>query len=211
MGIGVFGGTFDPPHLGHVAVAQDARAHLELDRILFVPAHVSPFKMDEAGITDPELRLRMVQAAIEGEEGLEATRLELDRDPPSYTVETLRELRRLHPDADLVLLLGADQWASFGRWKSVREISELAEVAVLAREGKGPAEVDPGLPPGLDLSPVPVEVRRVDISSTEVRDRAGAGQDIQSLIPEGVHALIEAHALYRATPEGARQRTVSTC
>ncbi len=211
MRIGVFGGTFDPPHLGHVAVAQDAREHLKLDRVLFVPAHVSPFKMGEPGGTDPELRLRMVQAAISGEEGLEADRLELDRDPPSYTVDTLRELSHRYPHSELVLLLGVDQWASFGRWKSVGEISQLADVAVMAREGKGPDEIDPGLPAGVEVVPVPVVVRRIDVSSTEVRDRVKAEQDVQSLIPTGVHALIDAHALYRADPSGARQRTVSTC
>lgn len=207
MKLGVFGGTFDPPHLGHVAVAKDALRNLGLDRVLFVPAHVSPFKMGESGITPPELRLEMVRAAILGEPGLEASRIELDRAPPSYTVDTLRELGSRYPDAQLVLLLGTDQWASFGRWKSVGEIAALATLAVLEREGTSPRDVDPELPPGVKVSLVPVEVGRVDVSSTEVREEVASGRPVHSLIPAGVHELIEEHALYRATG----QRTVSTC
>lgn len=198
MRIGVFGGTFDPPHVGHVAVAEDARSRLGLDRVLFVPAHVSPFRTGEAGITDPELRLRMTKSAVRGHPGLSVDRLELDRDPPSWTVDTLRALRTLMPDAELFLLLGVDQWGSFGRWKDVGEIAELATVAVMARDGLDPSEVDPGVPPDVDVAWHPVDVRRVDVSSTDIRERVRAGESIDDLVPAAVARLIERHELYRA-------------
>jgi nicotinate-nucleotide adenylyltransferase len=196
MRIGVFGGTFDPPHVGHVAVAEDARKHLGLDRLLFVPAHVSPFKVGEAGITDAELRHRMTEAAIEGRQGLDVDRIELDRDPPSYTVDTLRALAGRTPEAELFLLLGADQWASFGRWKDAAEIAELATIVVLARDGTDPGEIDPGV----DVPWRSVDVRRVDVSSTEVRERVREGRSIEGLVPGSVARIIEDHELYRAAP-----------
>jgi nicotinate-nucleotide adenylyltransferase len=198
MEIGVFGGTFDPPHVGHVAVAEDARSGLGLDRILFVPARVSPFKVGEAGITDPELRLRMTSAALRGHPGLSVDRLELDRDPPSWTVDTLRDLRKRMPDARLHLLLGADQWASFGRWKDVEEIGELADIVVMARDGHDPSEVDPGLGAGVDLPWRSVDVRRIDVSSTDIRERVRAGEPIEGLVPPAVARIIHEHELYRA-------------
>jgi len=198
MRIGVFGGTFDPPHAGHVAVAEDARSELDLDRVLLIPAHVSPFKMGERGITDPEVRLRMTEAAVRGSAGLEVDRIELDRDPPSYTVDTLRALKERMPDAELVLLLGADQWASFARWKDAREIARLADIAVMAREGEDPDDIDPGFAPGDEVTWHPVDVRRVDVSSTEIRERVREGRSIADLVPPPVARLIEEHELYRA-------------
>jgi len=200
MRIGVFGGTFDPPHAGHVAVAEDARKHLRLDRLLFVPAHVSPFKVGDAGVTDRELRLSLTKAAVEGRRGLGIDRLELDRDPPSYTVDTLRALRARMPDAELFLLLGTDQWASFGRWKDVSTIAEFATIVVLARDGQDPADVDPGLPEGVEIPWRGVEVRRVDVSSTEIRDRVRTGASLDGLVPDAVARLIDEHKLYRAAP-----------
>jgi len=198
MRIGVFGGTFDPPHTGHVAVAEDARAHLDLDRVLLVPAHVSPFKTGESGITDPELRLRMTKAAVRGIPGLSVDRIELDREPPSFTVDTLRGLRKRTPDAELLLLLGADQWASFARWKDPEEIARLAEIVVMAREGTDPAGIDPGFEPGSEVPWSPLDVRRVDVSSTEVRQRVREGRSIEDLVPAAVARLIEENELYRA-------------
>ncbi|MDT8369410.1 MAG: nicotinate-nucleotide adenylyltransferase [Longimicrobiales bacterium] len=196
MRIGVFGGTFDPPHVGHVIVAEDVRTYLELDRVLLIPARVSPFKMDEAGITDPEVRLRMVDAAVEHNPGLTADRIELDRDPPSWTVDTLEALRRRSPEAELFLLVGADQWSAFGRWRGVERIAELATIVVLAREGAEPDALDPGVEVSWRSAPV----RRIDISSTEIRDRVRRGDPIAGFVPDAVAALIDEHALYRSAP-----------
>ncbi len=198
MRIGVFGGTFDPPHVGHVVVAEDARTRLDLDRVLFVPAHVSPFKVGETGITDPELRLRMTKAAVRGRARLSVDRIELDRDPPSFTVDTLRALRTRMPDAEFHLLLGADQWASFGRWKDVGEIGALAEIVVMARDGRDPSDVDPGFAPGMHVPWRSVDVRRIDVSSTEIRERVRAGASIDDLVPPAVVDIIHEHELYRA-------------
>ena len=151
-------------------------------------------------MTDRNLRLSLAKAAVEGRRGLGVDRLELDRDPPSYTVDTLRALRARMPSAELFLLIGADQWASFGRWKDVHLIPGMATVAVMAREGQDPAHIDPGLPEGVEIPWRRVDVRRVDVSSTEVRERVREGASIDDLVPDAVARLIEEHKLYRGAP-----------
>jgi nicotinate-nucleotide adenylyltransferase len=189
--IGLLGGSFDPPHLGHLIVAQDALERLGLDRIRFVPARVSPFKLEETGATAPEVRMEMILAAIAGHPGFEATRVELDRPGPSWTVDTLRELRRAQPGVRPTLLLGGDQWTTFSRWREPDAILELARVAVFGRDG-----VDPEPLEGLGGPHCTVPVTRVDLSSTAVRERVRRGRSIRYLVPEPVRVLIEANGLY---------------
>lgn len=196
--IAMFGGTFDPPHLGHLAAAQDVHEALGLGRVLFVPAGVPPHKRD-LRITDAGIRLRMVRAAVEGDPRMDVSALEVEREGPSWTVDTLRTLRERAPDRPLFLILGADQWASFGSWREPAEILRLATPVLLAREGEHPAEVDPGLPPG--VAPPAGEVRelrvtRVDLSSSELRRRVREGRPIRYLVPEGVRRIIEHEKLY---------------
>ncbi|MEX2569749.1 MAG: nicotinate (nicotinamide) nucleotide adenylyltransferase, partial [Gemmatimonadota bacterium] len=130
--LGVFGGTFDPPHHGHLIVAAEAYEALGLDLLLFVPAGDPPHKPDAAAAT-PDQRLRMVRAAVEGDPRFAADDREIRRGGPSYTVDTLRDLRREDPDAELVFLLGIDQFRAFGSWRAPEEIVKLARLAVLAR------------------------------------------------------------------------------
>jgi nicotinate-nucleotide adenylyltransferase len=186
--LGVFGGTFDPPHIGHLIAAQDARSALGLDRVVFVPAAVPPHKRTEA-ITPPGTRLAMVRAAIAGDAGFELDDLELRREGPSWTVDTLRALRDRLPDAELFLLIGTDQFAEFETWREPSEIRRLARVAVLTREGESDA------PDGVRI----VQVTRIDVSSTGIRARAAAGEPIRYLVPPAVEALIRLHGLYGAT------------
>lgn len=171
-------------------VALDAREALGLDRVLLVPARRSPFKDDDTA-TPGEIRADLCEAAVDGVEGLEVWRGELDRPAPSYSVETLEALQA--PGRRLTLLLGQDQWASFHRWRSVRRILELARVAVLSRGGyEGPEQPEgPGPWPCVRTA-----VRRIEISSTEIRRRIRNGRTIRYLVPDPVRRLIEQQSLY---------------
>lgn len=192
--LGVFGGTFDPPHIGHVAVAREVAERLGLERLLWMPAGVPPHKPDQP-VTPAPLRLEMTRAAAAGEPLFEVSDLEIRRAGPSYTVDTLRELRRAHPPAEIFLILGADQLRTFADgWREPETILRLATLALIDRGGEDAAEVSPDVP-GMEHS-VHVPVRRVDVSSTEVRARVAAGGDISELVPPGVLAVIEREGLY---------------
>lgn len=171
-------------------VAQDVRESLSLDRVIFVPARRSPFK-SEGGSAPAEARLAMVTAAIDGDPDFEVSRLELDRPEPSWTVDTLRALRLEHPEARFTLMMGVDQWRSFSDWKDPLEIAAMARIAVFARDGEQPGEF-----PGAKVVPDVVGVRRLDLSSTELRERLRAGDSIRYLVPESVRACIRANRLY---------------
>lgn len=186
MRLGIYGGAFDPPHLGHLVAASDACQALRLDRLLWVPSAVHPLKPVH---TPPALRLEMVRAAIQGDPRFAADDLELRRPGPSYTVQTLRELRAREPGAELFFLTGADNLAELPRWHRADEIARLATLAVVSRAGDVlPAE--PAYPA------VAVAVTRVDVSSTEVRRRVAAGESIRYLVPDAVRAVIERERLY---------------
>lgn len=187
--IGVFGGTFDPPHIGHLIVAQDAWSALELDRVLFVPAASPPHKTGSR-ITPAALRLEMLRAALAGDPRFEAEDLELRRAGPSYTVDTLRELRARYPAASLFFLLGSDQFRELHTWREPDEIARLARLVVLSRGG---SEEDGRV----EFPHQRLRVTRIDLSATEVRARVAAGEPIRYLVPEGVAAVIEREGLYR--------------
>jgi nicotinate-nucleotide adenylyltransferase len=190
--LGVFGGTFDPPHIGHLVAAQDALTSLALDRVVLVPAAVPPHKLDRT-ITPGRIRLELLRAAVAGDARFEVDDLELRREGPSWTVDTLRALGAARPDAELFLLMGADQYAELDTWREPDEIRRLARIAVLARAG---TEV----PAGADRAAV--NVTRIDITSTEIRRRVAAGLPIRFLVPAPVEALIARHGLYGAAAPG---------
>lgn len=188
MRLGVYGGTFDPPHLGHLVAASDACEALGLDRLLWVPSAVHPLKAGRVE-TPAALRLEMVRAAIAGDPRFAADDLELRRRGPSYTVDTLRELRARHPGAEIFFLTGADNLAELPRWREPDEIARLATLAVVSREGET-------LPEDSPYPAVAVRVTRVDVSSTGVRRRVAEGRTIRYLVPEAVRAVIERERLY---------------
>jgi nicotinate-nucleotide adenylyltransferase len=193
--LGVFGGTFDPPHLGHVAVARDVADGLRLDRLVWMPAGVPPHKPDQP-VSPARVRLEMTRAAAAGEPRFEVSELEIHRAGPSYTVDTLRELRRAYPHADLFLILGADELRTFATgWREPEAILELATLALMDRAGENAVTASPGLP-GMERA-VHVPVRRMDVSSTEVRALAATGGDVSTLVPAGVLAVMEREGLYR--------------
>jgi nicotinate-nucleotide adenylyltransferase len=192
--IGIFGGTFDPPHVGHVVVARDVADALALDRVLWVPARVSPHKLNRP-VSPPAVRLEMVRAAAAEDPRFQVSEAELERSGPSYTVDTLRELRALWPSAGLFLILGADQLRVFASWREPGEIVRLATLALMDREGKATAGVAPALP-GMERA-VHVPVTRVDVSATRVRAAVAAREDVSGMVPAGVRAVIEREGLYR--------------
>lgn len=189
MRIGILGGSFDPPHVGHLIAAQDAADALGLDRVLFVPTATQPLKAGRE-VAPARDRLEMVRLLLGDDPRFTVEATEVDRGGLSYTIDTLRALRRRWPagTADLVLLLGADAAAQFPQWKEPSAVQELAEVVVLTR-GDGPGVA----PPGLRAVPT----RRVDVSSTEVRERVLAGKPVRGLVTDPVAAYIDARGLYR--------------
>lgn len=187
--IGILGGTFDPPHIGHLIVAGDACAALRLDRVVFVPSARPPHKQGLVR-ADAQTRLRMVEAAVEGDVRFRVDDLELRRTGPSYTVDTLRQLRASTPDADWFFLIGADAVREMHTWKMPAEVAQLATLAVLSRSGE---TVDAAAFP-LPVTPVPVT--RVDVASSQLRRRVAAGVPIRYLVPDAVRRIVEREHLY---------------
>lgn len=191
MKLGIYGGTFDPPHLGHLVVAQEALHQLALDRLLFVPASVPPHKQDR-GITDGRIRLEMLRAAVAGVPGFDVSELELERDGPSYTADTLRQLGDAHPGAGLFLVLGADQANELHTWREPDVIHSLARLVVFRRAGEHPE-----IRAGSGAPPLEIEVPRLDVSSTAIRRRVRDREPIRFLVPDAVRETVEREALYR--------------
>ena len=190
--IGLLGGSFDPPHNGHLLAAGDAVDALSLDRLVFVPAAIQPLKAGQAAATAAQ-RLEMVRRLAEGDPRFDVSTVEIDRGGLSYTVDTLRALSGQCPHAELFWLVGADVIRSFGKWREPDRIAELATIVVLRRTGDGEATDLMALP----ASPRLIESRRIDISSTEIRERVRAGKSIRGFVPEAVAELIASERLYR--------------
>lgn len=189
MRTGIFGGTFDPVHVGHLIVAQDAWAALGLDRILFIPAAVPPHKRGRV-VATPEQRLKMLRAATAGDPRFAVSDVELERPGPSYTVDTLAELHERDPEGALFLLLGVDQFRDFHTWREPERITRLARLVVLSRGG-----VEAAAPP-FEIPHQHLTVTRIDVSATEIRRRVAAGEPIRYLVPEAVEHIIRRDGLY---------------
>ena len=189
--LGVFGGTFDPPHVGHLAAAVNVRHELRLDRVLLVVNNVPWQKVGSRRISPAEDRFAMVAAAVEGVEGLEASRLELDAGGLSYTADTLATLLAADPDRDLYVILGSDAAAGLPTWERVGSVRDLATIVVVERPGAPPAEPLPGFRWEVVQAPC------LEVSSTELRSRAEAGRPLDFLVPAAVVACIRERGLYR--------------
>jgi len=189
--IGIFGGTFDPPHVGHVVVGAWVRHELDLDEVLFVVANDPWQKTRTAIVTPPAVRFAMVAAAIEGAEGLIASDLEIARGGSSYMVDTLETLRSRQPGAELFVIVGADAAAGLKTWHRWEELPALATIAVVDRDGA------PLLPRGTAFRFARVSVPTIAITSTLVRTRVAAGAPIDGLTPAAVSSLIRTQGLYR--------------
>lgn len=189
--VGVFGGTFDPLHVGHLVAAQDVHHALELDRLLFVPAARPPHK-GERGLTDPHVREEMVRAAVGDDPRFEVSDLEIRRGGVSYTIDTLRSLEEFYTRAEVFLIVGTDQLAELDTWKEPEELARMARLTVISREGEDPDR----LRAPVDVSFECVPVTRVDVSSTLIRERVRAGEPIRYLVPDAVRRIIERERLY---------------
>jgi nicotinate-nucleotide adenylyltransferase len=185
--VGLFGGSFDPVHHGHLIVAQVAAEKLGLDSLRFLPARAQPFKQGRHR-TSPDHRAAMLSLAISQMPGFELERTELERAGPSYTVHTLEELRKREPESELVILLGADAAAELHAWREGERIPQLARVVVFAR----PGAAVPDSPWIAQVLAVPA----IDISATEVRRRVQRGQSIRYWVPDAVAEYIIRHRLY---------------
>jgi nicotinate-nucleotide adenylyltransferase len=187
----VFGGTFDPPHIGHLAAAVNARHGANLDRVLLVVANEPWQKTGLRTISPADDRFAMVEAAVEGVEGLEASDLEIRRGGPSYTIDTLEELKEEDPDRELFLILGSDAAAGLDTWERGEHLHDLATIVVVERPG---AE---GVRPPAGYRYEVVSVPLLDVSSTEVRARVADGRPLDFLVPPGVIRCIHERGLYR--------------
>ena len=197
--VGLLGGTFNPPHLGHLICAQQAWSQLGLDRVLLVPVHTPPHK---EAVDDPgaEVRVALCEAAVAGDERLGVSRAEADVPGRSYTVDTLNRLHDARPEDQLTFIVGGDMAASLPRWREPRAILELCTIGAAARDGVGRDEVlerlDRELPGASDRIRF-FDMPRIDISSTLIRRRVAAGEPVRYLVPDAVAASIEREGLYR--------------
>jgi nicotinate-nucleotide adenylyltransferase len=203
--IGLFGGTFDPPHMGHLLGASDAFERLELDRLVFIPTAQQPLKVGRQTAPSAD-RIRMVELLVGGDPRFSVDRIEIAREGLSYTVETLEAYARRHPDGERFLLVGADVVDTFRHWRLPERILELARLAVLRRSADGGEEAasdarirevvrEAGGAAAPD--PIVLPTRRVDVSSTEIRERLRLRRPIRGFVPDAVEQYITAHALYR--------------
>ena len=190
--IGVFGGTFDPIHVGHLVAAINAHHDLALDRVVLVVANVPWQKAGHRDVTPAEDRFAMVQAAVRGVPGLEASRLEIERGRPSYTADTISQLAALYGDAQLFLIVGWDVSAELGTWERLDEVKGLATLVVVNRPGTSP-------PVGLvqqGWRVIEVAVPNLEISSTDLRARAAGGRPLDYLVPAAAVRVIRERNLY---------------
>ncbi len=191
MRLGILGGTFDPPHIGHLLAAVDAYEALVLDRLFLVPANAQPLKAGLAAAPAHQ-RLAMVKLLIGGDDRFAADAVEIERAGLSYTVDTLKTFAQRFPDAERFFLVGEDAMTAFGEWRAPEQIVELARLAILRRPGAtvGPAVIAPE-------GTIALATRLVDVSSTEIRQRVRAGRSIRGFVPESVAKFIETERLYR--------------
>ena len=182
--LGLYGGSFDPIHHGHLILARQALEELTLDGVIFIPAAESPFKLNHSGASAAD-RLAMAQLAIQGEPAFLVDPLEIDRPPPSYTIDTARAYRSRHPGDALFFLVGEDHLAALPKWNEFNELDQLVQFAILSRSDL-PLRVE-----------YPVVRRRFDLSATEIRNRVANDLPISYLVPENVLRYIQQRELYR--------------
>jgi nicotinate-nucleotide adenylyltransferase len=224
--LGILGGTFNPPHLGHLAVARYARQELGLERVLLVPAHTSPYKASGsggsglgaanvvgAGDPGPQHRLRMCQLAVAEEEGLSVSAVEVERGGLSYTVDTLRFIHANHPHAQLTFIVGADTASTLGSWREPAQLLDLAQLAVATRDGTArrrvldaldavkSAAADGDRDSRKDLSAGAgvcfLEMPAIEVSSSAVRERVARGEAVEQFVGPAVAGYIAEQRLYR--------------
>ena len=201
MRLGIFGGSFDPVHYGHLLLAETCREQAELDEVWFVPNSLSPFKQEHPPAPARQ-RLEMLQLAIGGHANFRVSTIEVDRGGVSYTVDTVAEIAQQHPEAELFFLLGGDSLADLAKWREPQRICELALPLVVQRHGSPEPRYEMLAPL---LTPERLEAVRsmtvvmpiIELSSTDLRQRAAAGKSLRFRTPRAVEKYIETQRLYR--------------
>ncbi len=182
--LGIYGGTFDPIHNAHLILAREALERLELDRIVFVPAAASPHKLDATSAPAPA-RAEMLRAAAQDEPRFEVDEIELQRPPPSFAIDTIEELRRRTPDAELFYLVGSDNLPRLHTWHRFDDLQKLVCFVILARDAE-------------PIDPRYTTIRRlIDVSATDIRNRVATGRSIRYLVPASVEEIIRREQLYK--------------
>jgi len=182
--IGVYGGTFDPIHYGHLILAREVLEQLQLEQVVFVPAALSPHKLGQTPTPAP-VRLEMLQRAIEGESRFAIDKIEVNRPPPSFTIDTIRELRSREDPLEIFYLIGSDNLLALDTWHRIEELRLLVRFVVLMR---GHTVADPAYP---------TIRRQIDISATDIRNRVATGRSIRYLVPPAVEEIIRQGQLYQ--------------
>jgi nicotinate-nucleotide adenylyltransferase len=182
--IAIYGGTFDPVHHAHLILAREAIETLDLDKVILVPAAISPLKK-AAPVASGELRLAMLQAAIEGDSKFEVDECELLRPPPSYTIDTVEEICRRECDASIYCLIGEDNVEQLPQWHRFADLNKMVRFVILDRSGKQPSHS------------YPLIHRRIDISATEIRRRVAQNESVRYLVPDSVQKIIQREKLYQ--------------
>jgi nicotinate-nucleotide adenylyltransferase len=201
--VGIFGGAFNPPHIGHLVCAQEALLQLELESVLFVPVGQAPHR-ELDNDPGPDTRLEMVELALEDDDRFAGSRMEIDRDGPSYTSDTLRELHTAAPDDEHVLILGGDQAAALPEWHEPEQVLELAQVAVVERSNwsRNAVGIRVGRLKGADRIRY-LDMPVIQVSSSSIRRRIAAGLPIRYLVPDRVASFIDSKDLYATASAGA--------
>lgn len=189
MGLGIFGGTFDPVHTGHLALAEKAKTQFHLEKVIFVPAFLSPHKNEDSKITLPDMRYAMVEEAIRGKPGFEMSRIEIDRRGRSYTVETLRYFKKNYPGQSLFLIMGEDSYRNLSGWREPDEIKRLAHLLVAPRF---PVTASRPSEEGMSWIGSPL----CPYASSAIRGKLKAGQSVEGMLPDHVLDFIRRHGLY---------------
>ena len=200
MNIGILGGTFDPVHCGHLAIAKEAKKKLGLRRVLFVPAGRPWLKVNDREITDVKHRVKMVELAIESIPYFELSSIEIERPGPSYTVDTVTELKkRIGSDTEFFLLLGRDSLIELPKWHNPAELIKICRLAAFTRVMTDPPDLNALEKelPGIKKSTMLLDMKPVDISSSDIRNRVARGLPVKGLVPDAVAAYIREQTLYR--------------
>ena len=201
MRLGLFGGSFDPVHYGHLLLAECCRERCRLEQVWFLPAAVPPHKQDRT-LTSPEARIEMLELAVAGHPAFAVNRDEVDRGGVSYTVDTLRHFRGQDPEGELLLLMGSDMLYDLPQWREAEQICRLAIPVVASRPGAGAPDfaclAELASPERIELfAQHQVEMPQIDLSSRAIRRRVGAGLSIRYQTPRAVEQYIQTHGLYR--------------
>ncbi|RLS52294.1 MAG: nicotinate-nucleotide adenylyltransferase [Planctomycetota bacterium] len=203
MRLGIYGGTFDPIHFGHLLLAERCREILQLDEVWFVPAAVSPHKIDRV-VTPGRARVEMLEFALAGFPEFKVSRLETSRPGPSFTVQTLEQIQQADPTRELFLLMGADAVADLGSWREPERILQLSQVVAVNRAGESPNLTSlQGLLQQTRRTIQTVEMPAVPYSASEIRQRVATGQSIRFLTPRPVEMYIRQKGLYQPGPGAA--------